>query len=449
MRRQPVSVQQPLVLSFVLLLAARAHAGNEDELFVSNDAAMMGGAVVAVVRDGGSLWHNPAGLGGADRDRVDVTANVYSLRLSHAPGFMRSVQGDACDADVREFVAVPSQISYLRVLSRRATLGLGYYAPRAANLIVREDMHTDAGDIVSDWSVDGVQAYKEYVFGATLGVEPSPGLRLGGGLLLRWESLTQSVAFFGQVASAGVTSRLLQVGSLYTHDQVGLEPTLGIQWEVSHALTLAASARGPRLGLYNAGETTDSESIVLSDSTPPLLLAVSSRQKLGGKAFAWMRLGRYFLGAAYRLGQTVLAIDGDLQPGLVDRGAGVERKLAWNVRFGASQRVSPRFTLGGGLFTDRGADQKSEEGLLGAGANFVGGSLGVRWDDQHRLAAGEPADSLRFTSLFAVRYAYARGRIENLTVDPTSSTTAELLRSGEIGVSVHELALYLGTGLYF
>jgi len=448
MLRRPTKAWIGTLIAFVLVDEGRAVAGNEDEMLVGNDAALMGGAVAAVVRDGASVWYNPGGLGGSERDRLDMTATVYSLRISRAPGFLRSAQGDTRTASVNEFVAVPSQISYVRTLGERATLGLAYYAPRAANLIVRESLRTSAGNITSDWSVDGFLSYKEYVFGAALGIEPVAGLRFGGGLLLRWESLTQSEDFFGVVASDSTAVRTLGTSSLFTHDQVGIEPIVGVQWEVTQNLALAVNARGPRLGVYNAGEETRSDSIAIGEGTQ-LLLAQSVSQKLDGKALTLARLGRYFVGAAYRFGATLVSVDGDLQPGLVNLDAGIDRKMAWNLRVGATRRLSEKLMLGAGLFTDRGADRRNEEGLLSGGADFWGGTLGVAFDDRHHLAPGEPVDSLRFSTLFALRYAYARSKLTNLTVDPITADPLAILTLGETDITVHEIGLYVGAGLYF
>lgn len=113
---------------FVMLIAVlptAARAGNDDELLAGNQAAMMGGAVSAFVRDSSAIWYDPAGLGGIARDQVDVSGTVYTLRFYRVPGFIESTSGASDDAHVGEFVSIPTQIAYVRALPPGLVLGLG------------------------------------------------------------------------------------------------------------------------------------------------------------------------------------------------------------------------------------------------------------------------------------------------------------------------------------
>src|SRR5687768_14098390 len=103
--------------AWLLLYGGMARGGNDDEVFVGNRAAMMGGAVAAAVRDGSAAWYNPAGLGGVERDQIDASASVYTLRQYSAPAYMGSVDGEGKDTSVREFFSVPAQVAYARRLA--------------------------------------------------------------------------------------------------------------------------------------------------------------------------------------------------------------------------------------------------------------------------------------------------------------------------------------------
>jgi hypothetical protein len=288
--------------------------------------------------------------------------------------------------------------------------------------------------------------YSEYVFGAGVGFQLAPDLRIGAGASLRWDSVTQSVDVFGATATDGSTDRLVQAGSLRTQSDFGIEPTLGVKWQIDQ-LTLGLNARGPRFSLLATGELTQSTSVATLVSGPRLA-ANSTPVELRRDPLALVRWGRYYAGAAYRWGRTLLSIDGDVQPGLVRETEGVNRQFAWNVRVGGTQDLSDAITVGCGLFTDRVADRNREGTLVTSGGNFYGASVGLRFSNKHGLAADEPADSLIFTSVFSLRYARSSGKTESLVVDPSQDIDTGF-GLGESDLVVHEVGLYVGSGIDF
>src|SRR5262245_19041953 len=103
-----------LALLGAVCAPAAARAGKDDELLVGNRAAMLGGAVMATVDDSSATWYKPAGLGRVDRDQVDVSGTADTLRLYSAPNLRATPSGANRVGSVTEFVAVPTQIAYVR-----------------------------------------------------------------------------------------------------------------------------------------------------------------------------------------------------------------------------------------------------------------------------------------------------------------------------------------------
>jgi hypothetical protein len=433
----------------LLLTSRTVSAGNEDEFFVGNDAALVGGAVVASTHDGGSVWYNPAGLSIVRRDQLDATTSVYSLRLYRADAFLRSTGGKRTSLDVTDFVSVPVHVSYVRPLGRGVSLGLGYFQPRGSKLLVHLRQTTEDGDVATNLSVSGTVITSEIGLGAAVGFTAAPGLRVGVGAMLRWDSLTQSVDFFASSAVAGVSAQLFQSANLREQNLFGVEPTAGIQWDVTPRVTLGLNVRGPRLSLYNRGNQTASTGVAIADAGQVGLQTESDDHSVSKSSVALVRGGRYFAGLAYRFEKVGIHFDADVQPGWHAQESGVSRSFTWNARVGGSYELAKVITLGAGLFTDRAAADADESSLIIGSGNFYGGSLGVRLSNEHLLAATEPVDSLVFTSVFALRYAQADARSESIIVDSTTPDLAGSLQYGESKLVVRELALYVGGGLSF
>ena len=59
----------------------------------------------------------------------------------------------------------------------------------------------------------------------------------------------------------------------------------------------------------------------------------------------------------------------------------------------------------------------------------------------------EDADTLVFSSTFALRYAVGVGEVGGLSLDPRDGTFAD--PSPVLGATIHELSLHVGSALYF
>jgi hypothetical protein len=424
-----------------------ARAGNDDEVFVGNRAAMMGGAVAAVVRDGSAAWYNPAGLGGVERDQIDASASVYTLRLYSAPGYMASVDGDSKDASVREFFSVPAHVAYERRLAPNLGLGLAYFAPKSTNLLLREQLTTGDENDSSRWQLTLAQTEIQHRVVAALGFELSR-VRLGASVVGGYDTGVTSVAVFGALRSGEQVTRTVSSSATSTYSRATLEVGLGAQWEVGPALHLAVFGRSPTQQLRRIADSQYStaegrqpmgaEAVLAGEAD---ILDLDSNVEL-------VRGGRVGLGLAYRVNDACLvSADADVQPALMNREADVERGAVFNARLGAYYQLRSALAVGVGLFTDRSPDRLTV-GEISTAGDFYGGSLGLELGERHFLDPDERAESLLFSTIVSLRYAHSVARTTRILVDP-SPTAAELFRSAPGDMRIHEISLYLGSGFAF
>ncbi|HKO92211.1 MAG TPA: hypothetical protein VJU61_13700, partial [Polyangiaceae bacterium] len=237
--------------------AVPAHAGNDDEILVGNQASMTAGAVSAVVADSSASWYNPAGLGVLEPDQIDVSGSCYTLRSYSAPGFITSTTGEKNAASVVEFVSLPTQIAYVRRLADNLALGLGYFVPQASNLILRESLQLEQQDLASGWQVMLAQVRVQHTGVVALGFALGPRVRMGVSLVGTYQEDTQSVSIVAMQGplsekAAGVQNVALFSTLLGTVTQVGMEVGVGFQIELTPRWRLGLTGRTPRLQFYQS-----------------------------------------------------------------------------------------------------------------------------------------------------------------------------------------------------
>jgi hypothetical protein len=188
------------------------------------------------------------------------------------------------------------------------------------------------------------------------------------------------------------------------------------------------------------------DAAVSGEALPGRIQAQIAEPSIGGARFEAIRAGRLNLALA-RLGTDGdwLALEADIQPGIDATSAGIQRRAVLNARLGVYHRLNDSMAIGAGLFTDRAPERLNSDPISGSG-DFYGGSLGWQHDSGHQLGPDEPSDTLTFSTTLALRYAFSRGRLNNLFVDPAAPESL----TGQRGrLIVHELGLYVGGGLSF
>ena len=406
---------------------------------------MVAGAVTASVEDGSATLYNPAGLARVSHTTIDVSASAYGLRFYHVPGFLRSVTGDQESASVTEFVAIPTEIVFVRPLGAGYTLGLGYFVPKAENVILRDRLSVPAGDddLASVWALDIRSNDTNYWLVAALGIQLSERVSLGIGLNGVYDNTVSASTLFGGTSRMSMDEQAFQLSALRTAIRLSASISVGVQVDLGHGLRAGIGLRGPRLQLYRSDSTSVSTVLAsLAEQDAPLLSFFTDEGDDAGDQVGWFTAGRYRAGFAYRFGDTEVSLEGDMQPGLRNPDLQVARSFTWNVRAGVVHEAWEDVFIGGGFFSDRAtARDKSDS------QDFYGATLGVQFDDLFRLARGERAPDLLLSSVFALRYAYGSGKTGTLVVDPQEN----LANLGESPgtLRVHEIGLHVGSALQF
>jgi hypothetical protein len=80
--------------------------------------------------------------------------------------------------------------------------------------------------------------------------------------------------------------------------------------------------------------------------------------------------------------------------------------------------------------------------------DFYGAAVGLRFDHPHALAAGEPAKDVVFSTTIGLRYGYGIGDFGGIRFAgaPNGDTPDQ---SRPVDATVHELAVHLGSSVYF
>jgi hypothetical protein len=381
------------------------------------------------------------------RDQIDASASVYTLRQYSAPAYMASVDGESKDTSVREFFSVPAQVAYARRLAAGLGLGLAYFAPKSTNLLLRQQLTTGDAAAGSRWQLTLAQAEIQHRVSAALGYELNR-VRLGASLVGGYDTGVTSVAVFGAVRDGNQVTRTVSSSATSTYDRASLELGLGAQWEVTAVLNLAVFGRSPTVQLLRLADSHYST----AESRQPIgemavLLGEADELDLDS-GVELVRGGRIGFGLGYRINEACLiSAEADVQPSLTNLKADVAREAVFNARLGVYYQMRSAVALGGGLFTDRSPDRLSPADISTAG-DFYGGSLGLELGERHFLDPNERAESLVFSTIIALRYAYSSARTTRIIVDPSPDAMAPF-QSAPGNMSVHELSLYLGSGFAF
>ncbi len=430
----------------VLVSATRpARAGNLDGVFVSDQAAMMGGAVTALASDTTAIFYNPAGLA-ADTSHASISLSTssYGVSTRSSPSLLaQSPSTRSSDLTTQQLLSVPAAIAFFVPINERLGAGFGIFVPTALNEWQRDAVTIENGTTVSRASYENRLVGTDFRIGGGMGYALTDNLRIGGGLFATYTVATLQLDFGGVQHTDDVAVASTQISANDEALQLGAVATLGIQWQLTPQVILAATWFLPALEFTSQDRLSQQTSAFGPEGAAAenVFQKFSTGVKGAGNS-------RVFLGVGYKGERLRLGLEANFTKPTGE----VVKDEVWNARAGLQGRVVDGIWLGGGLFTDRSPDRFDATSLLGRSVDFYGATLGVRLESTYlaRLVrdwkgkSETNESSLLFFTALTARYAYGTGRMTVIAIDRDG-----VLAGRGVDVTVHEISGQLSTGIAF
>lgn len=448
-----------LIATFVAA-GPSAQAGNAKSFPMGDNAALTAQSNAAITRDSEGIWYNPAGLGGNQYSKVNLSGNVFMVRFQNIPAGQEAVlpsgtQGT--DLKGNEFLAVPAAMTFMGKFTDRLGYGFGVYVPQNQDVIfdsslqATEQFPTIAEPVVytQGMSVDSLNL--QYQVGGALGYEVTDDFRVGGGVFVIYDRFRQNASLYEDIESADnslATSLVYIENSRYYVRTIGVRGTAALQWDISPEWRLGLLAESPMFQIYSWGDATSSISIPWVNQAGQQV-QVADRTSISIHEFEGdmvepfhTQLSFAFVRPAFWIG-----LAADIYLPLKQPTYRIDKKFNWNVSVGSKIKLSEKFYLGAGFFTDM-SDQRDPQQFGDAKVDYYGVTAGV--DFRTPVAReDDPAKApIIFSTTLAGRYAYGIGQAGGISLNPLVGNITDA-PSRAYDVRFQEVSVYLGTGLSF
>ena len=454
-----------LLLLLCSTLSGYASAGNLRSYLMADEAAMTGGAGIAVSRDSGSLWYNPAGLGGLSLGRMELTGTVYSLKIRPLRGLLETRLPSGThekSITAKEFQSVPTSLVFVRNASEKVSLGFAIYQTNTSNVDYRLALKVPYDGSGALWS-DGMEFHQQasvYHAGPAFGVELSPRFRIGCSFYLLFMTGVVSLRGFAGVQNLG-EDNLQSLSSLSSYGSIvklGLTMTTGVQWEFVRHWHLGVVFRSPTFKFFESNDvsTLNSDAVVTNTDgglTYDYDLGEESRVKFSQAIPLEAQIG-----LAYKRQSSFLGAEVAFRPPLEK----ANYIFVWNASLGGRLQISELFSWGAGVFTDRNA-QKLTDVMMDWRSDRYGVTTGFEFktpvlvkkilSEKEKATPPKQRDPdatkirrLVWATTLAFSYAFELAEYNALYVDAIS----DLKITNKKKTSVfHQPTIYMGTALYF
>lgn len=452
-----------IVLWFLAGSVQVARAGNDETYFMSAEAALVGGAVVATSDDVGAIWYNPAGLGGVARQQLDLSLSVVALHIRTIPEGIQTDFGDetrASTIDGSRIDVISPSTAYVRQLGG-LNWGLGVYKSRDDLIRVTGGAEQRTADTYKFIQVELFSQHERYHYGIAFGAELSPSLRLGASLFGVYDHRElvgdAGLGDISEVVGSG-SNLALQIEEQEFTDRYGVEAKLGAQLMLAQdRLRLGLVLASPVILIHESVRATALSTIAAIDGATGEGGVVSQYEatvrkpaKSGFMAPARLTVGVGVAYPSFRLG-----VEGDYAHALRSMKSAyrgevqyeVDRRAVFNLRAGGAMPITDKAEIGLGLFTDRSAERADD--FAEFDVDFYGATAGVSYETDVSLAPTERAPHISMRTTISLRYALGLGS--------TSQVRASIDYPRDFGVEqadaeklrFHELYLQIGSAFEF
>jgi hypothetical protein len=429
-----------LWLLTLLVFPAAGRAGNTRAFFLGDEASMTGGAGIAVTRDSGSIWYNPAGLGGLSRGRMELSATAFKLKLRHIDKFVEAeLPGGSVqrDMNINSFGSVPTAVVFVRKLNDAISFGLAIH--QTGNLVESVRIEMNEPFRSGRWRL-GVENHDQeftYHVGPGVGWQIADRFRIGLSLFVVYHSETSNEQEFLSLSledSSGTNNYAYLWSNYYDVIAVGLKIEAGLQWEFFENWHLGLVLRSPEMDFFYS-ETEIAYDVELDSDFDDAAY---------GETESFSEWGYYGgpdleaqLGLAYQTSRFWIGAEAAFRPP-----ASSYEEWLLNASIGGRFQVRDTLGLGVGIFTDRSTGLEPEW-LLDEDTDRYGLCLGGEMRTPIEVKSDKITE-LVWTTTLALVYSFEIGQVAGVSFDSDffSETTMR-------DVVFHQIFVHLGSALYF
>lgn len=440
------------------LSASTALAGNTDEVNAGLDVTLTGGAVVANVYTGASLWYNPAGVARLSKTSLELTGVTLTLQRVNTPGLLTLDTDPPVASEGKAFnvTVIPRALTFMIRIKKNLKLGVGLFNSSLRREYFGEQVEAPATSTAPAVAAVAGRESRVNFFHVSTGLASELGKKqkvlLGGAfdLVVATSRINETYSVFydagtaGQVSSAGVD----------TQTGFGLQIKAGIQWVPIEKVRIGLSIATPAYlfaSLERYVETSSQAPPVgtVDDENPQF--ATGEEYQDGSGGWWGAQPGNLRFGVAYVRPWGWVEADMVAEWPLHAPKLSFDFRGSVNARLGSAVRLSKSFELGLGAFTDFSQVDRLDSQPLGTRqVDFYGVHLGILYSNQevHPDQDQPPEkEGLGISFALGLRYSFGKGETAGLLLPPDYDPGAASVIS--VPTKINELAINIAVKVAF